>query len=50
MKKPDRHDFVEERKIDGKLYKSINEDHYRTAMRKFDKYMRELHRNTKMTR
>lgn len=48
MKKPDRHSFIEERKIDGILYKSVNEHHYREAMKHWDDYMRDKHKHTKL--
>ena len=35
MRKPNQHDFIEERKIDGVLYKSVNEEMYRDALKKW---------------
>jgi len=49
MRKPNRHEFEEERKIDGKLYKSVNEIMYREALKHWDDYMRDKHRHLKET-
>lgn len=45
MKKPDLHEFVEERKIDGVLYKSINEELYRYSLKKWEECMRDKQRH-----
>ena len=47
MNKPDKHEFIEERKIDGILYKSLNEQMYRAAMKHYDDYMRDKNRHFK---
>ena len=39
MKKPDRHEFVEEKKFDGVLYTSVNEEAYRHSVRKYEDYL-----------
>ena len=49
MNKPERHDFTEERKIDGKLFKSVNEELYRHSLRKWEKYKRTLLHHPKET-
>lgn len=38
MKRPNRSEFMEERKFDGKIYKFVNEDAFRNAMRKWETY------------
>ncbi len=45
MKKPDKHEFVEEKKIDGKLYKSVNEQMYIDAMKKYIEYTNDVSRH-----
>jgi len=49
MKKPNKAEFVEERKIDGILYKSVNEQMYRAALKHWDDYMKDKHRHLKET-
>lgn len=45
MKKPIRKEFMEEMKYDGILYKSVHEEAYRIAMRKYNVYKREQTRH-----
>lgn len=45
MRKPTRNEFMEERKFDGKVYKSVNEEAFRHAMRKWEDYKRTLERH-----
>ena len=46
MRKPNRKEFMEERKFDGKVYKSVNEDAYRTALRKWETFNRKKQRQS----
>ena len=48
MKKPNRYEFSEETKIDGKLIKVINELKYRIAMKKWDLFLRDKHKHTRL--
>ena len=45
MKRPKRNEFMKEVKFDGKLYKSVDEDKYKSAMRKWEDYNRTLERH-----
>ena len=38
MKKPVREEFTIERKFNGKVYKTINEEAFRSAMRRWERY------------
>jgi len=42
MNKPNRKEFVEEKKIDGKVFSTVNEDKYQHQIRKWEQYQRTL--------